>query len=156
MKTRLSSSTRFYYFVCTATLLVLAGCGGPYDATAYGTVTVNGDRLSSGTVAFNPVSPGPPAMSAVESDSTYSIKTGQETGLAPGEYVVTVIASERNLQSSPGGGPPIPGKMLTPLRYSAVSTSGLRFTVERGSNEINLELQGDVEDPRDKKPRRRR
>ena len=155
MKTRLPSSTCLFGFVCAVTLPVLSGCGGAYDATAYGTVMVNGERLSSGTVAFNPVSQGPPALGVVESDGGYTIKIGRETGLPPGEYIVTVIASERNLQIPPGGGPPIPGKMLTPLQYSDVSTSNLRYTVEPGSNEINLELQGEIEDSRRRGTRRR-
>ena len=156
MKTRHSLPTCHYELACAVTLFALTGCGGAYDATAYGTVTVNGERLSSGTVAFNPVSPGPPALGAVNSDSTYTIKTGLEDGLPPGDYVVTVIASERNLEIPAGGGPPVPGKMLTPLEYSAVSTSDLRFTVEPGENEITLELKGDVRDPKKQKSRRRR
>ena len=34
----------------------------------------------------------------------------------------------------------MPGKRITPRRYGNVETSKLRFQVEKGSNEINLEL----------------
>jgi hypothetical protein len=120
---------------------LLAGCGGVYDATVSGTVTLDGSAVPRGTVSFHPTSAGPAAYARIEDDGSYSVRTGREEGLPPGEYLVTVISSEPPTVSQTAvGGPPPAGKPITPLWYRTTDTSGLRFTVEPGHNEINLEL----------------
>jgi len=119
----------------------IAGCGGTYDSSVSGTVTLDGNPVPRGTVAFIPVASGPPAFGGIESDGSYSVRTGREDGLPTGEYQVTVIANEPPaVQQSASGGPPPPGKPITPVWYRAKDTSGLKYTVESGDNEINLEL----------------
>jgi hypothetical protein len=122
-------------------VLVMSGCGGVYDSTVSGTVTLDGAAVPRGTIAFHPKSAGPIAYSPIASDGSYTIRTGREAGLKAGEYQVTVTANEASTQlESKSGGPMPPGKSLTPLWYRAIESSGLTFTVEPGSNEINLEL----------------
>jgi hypothetical protein len=122
-------------------VLVMIGCGGTYDSSVSGTVTLDGAAVPRGTVAYYPKSAGPIAYSPIESDGSYRIRTGREEGLKAGEYQVTVTANEASAQlESKTGGPMPPGKSLTPLWYRSKDSSGLTFTVERGSNEINLEL----------------
>lgn len=121
--------------------MCLVGCGGTYDATVAGQVTLDGNAVPRGTVAFIPVVSGPPAFAPIDSDGSYSIRTGREAGLPAGEYQVTITANEPPaVQQSASGGPPPPGKPITPLWYRAKDTSGLKYTVEGGRNEINLEL----------------
>jgi hypothetical protein len=74
-------------------------------------------------------------------DGSYSIRTGRETGLPSGEYQVSVAANEAAaLSQTDKGGPPPPGKPITPEWYRMKETSGLKFIVKPGKNEINLEL----------------
>lgn len=125
-------------------LLVLAamsGCGGTYDATAYGVVTLDGNPVSRGTVTFHPVAGGAPAYSPIGAGGAYSVHTGREEGLLKGDYQVTVTANEASAQLvSEAGGPMPAGKTITPIWYRSKESSGLKYTVESGSNKINLEL----------------
>jgi hypothetical protein len=122
-------------------LIFFAGCGGTYDASVSGKVTMNGQVVPNGTVAFSPVSGGPAAYGRIEESGEYVIRTGREAGLPAGDYQVTVTANEpaKTLQTA-GGGPPPPGKAITPAWYRTKDTSGLKFTVEPGSNTIDLPL----------------
>jgi hypothetical protein len=127
--------------VCGA-FTCLSGCGGAYDATVLGKVTIDGKIVSNGTVAFQPVAGGPAAYARIETDGAYVVRTGREKGLPTGEYQVTVTANEpaATLQTEKGGPPP-PGKAITPAWYRTKDTSGLKFTVTPGSNKIDLELK---------------
>jgi hypothetical protein len=92
-------------------------------------------------VAYQPVSGGPPAYGPIAEDGSYTIRTGREEGLPSGDYTVTVTANELPaVQKTASGGPPPPGKPITPLWYRSKDTSGLRFTVESGDNELDLKL----------------
>lgn len=123
-------------FVATAT-----GCGGAYDSTVSGAVTLDGKTVNRGTVAFHPTAGGPAAYARVSEDGSYYVRTGREEGLPAGEYIATIVANEPPAEShSKLGGPPPPGKSITPRWYRSMKTSGLRFKVEPGSNEFNLEL----------------
>jgi hypothetical protein len=123
------------------TMVAFSGCGGAYDSSVTGMVTLDGQKVPRGTVSFQSKGGGPAAYALIEEDGSYSVQTGREAGLPAGEYYVTVTANEApaTTQTSTGGPPP-PGKLITPLRYRSRETSGLSFTVEPGSNEINLEL----------------
>lgn len=118
-----------------------AGCGGPYDAAVSGIVTLDGKAVPRGTVSYQPVAGGPAAYAAIGDGGLYEVRTGREEGLPSGEYDVTVTANEPATERQTAkGGPPPPGKPITPPWYRSKETSGLRFNVTPGSNEINLEL----------------
>src|SRR5262245_2668726 len=68
------------------------GCGGAYDSTAHGVVTLDGRAVPRGTVSFHPVSGGPAAYAMIEDNGSYSIRTGREEGLPSGDYEVSVTA----------------------------------------------------------------
>jgi hypothetical protein len=121
-------------------LVACAGCGGTYDASVNGVVTMDRSPLSGGTVKFNPQQSGPSGYGLIGSEGSYSIMVGREEGLPAGSYVVTVIANEPSQPNSKLGLPPTPGKPITPPWYRDPSHSPLIKTVEPGSNEINLEL----------------
>lgn len=136
------NSAKRLAMVCLAALLAapLAGCGA-HDATVNGSVTLDGERLKSGTISFFPVADGPTAYARIESDGAYELRTGREAGLAPGDYQVTVVAREqRELAATDAAGPPPPGRQLTPNHYRDRKTSGLQYTIEPGHNQIDLEL----------------
>ena len=122
--------------------LAMSGCGGTYDSTVSGVVTLDGSNLQRGTVAYHPVAGGPAAYARVSDDGSYHLRTGREEGLPSGEYEVTVVANEPPAErQSKLGGPPPPGKPITPPWYRAAQSSGLRFKIEPGDNDINLELK---------------
>jgi hypothetical protein len=121
--------------------IALGGCGGTYESTVSGTVSLDGKKLTVGTVSFHPIAGGPASYAQVNSDGAYAVQTGREQGLKSGDYFVTVEANERPAEMrSQDGGPPAVGKRITPHWYSAKQTSGLRYTVKGGRNTINLEL----------------
>jgi hypothetical protein len=94
-----------------------------------------------GTVSFDPVHGGPPGYARIDDGGNYTVFTGREKGLPAGEYQVTVISNEAAVsQVSAQGGPPPPGKPITPAWYRTKDTSGLKFTVSPGSNTIDLTL----------------
>jgi hypothetical protein len=129
------------FAVLGAALLCVAGCGGPYDSKVAGKVTLDGKVIPTGTVAFLPVSSGPPAYGRVDSSGIYIIQTGRELGLPSGDYLVAVTANEPSqVTKTADGGPPTAGKAITPAWYGNKDSSGLKFTVKKGANTIDLEL----------------
>ncbi len=127
-----------------AMLVMATGCGSGTESTVSGTVTLDGTALDKGTVLFvpMPVGSGKPASGVVTSGGDYWVQVAMTGGLAAGEYTVSVTSSAP-ATPSPHGGPPAPGKLLTPKRYSSPKTSGFTFQVEPGSNDIDLELTTD-------------
>jgi hypothetical protein len=127
------------------TLLAFAGCGGTYNSSVTGMVTLDGKAVPRGTVSFQSKGGGPAAYAVIAEDGSYSLQTGRESGLPAGDYYVTVTANEAPAMTQTAtGGPPPPGKPITPARYRSRETSGLSFVVEPGGNEINLELSSQV------------
>ena len=121
-------------------VVMLAGCGSPYDAEVTGIVTLDSVPLPSGVVSFAPQGPGAMANGQIGSDGKYQLWTGREEGLASGHYVITVIATESTGDRGKNGGPPPMGKLITPAWYQDPATSGLSYTVKPGDNEIELKL----------------
>jgi hypothetical protein len=135
--------------------LSVSGCGGAFDATVNGIVTLDGNVVPRGGVLFQPQSAGSSAYGIIQPDGSYSLHTGREEGLPPGQYVVTVAANERSgVKETKDGGPPPIGKAITPAWYNSPTSSGLVFEVKPGDNDINLELKS-APPPGYKPPKRR-
>jgi hypothetical protein len=127
-----------------AAMLLLAlclGCGGPHDSSVSGTVYLDGELLRMGNVTFYPSAGGAAVYSQIAEDGTYELQTGSEAGLKPGEYKVTVIATD-NPPPQPGQTPAI-GPRITPEKYSRLKQTDLVFTVSPGANQIDLRLNSD-------------
>jgi len=121
-------------------LLGVAGCGGGNPATVNGTVTYNGQPLETGTVAFYPVDGGPAAYANIQSDGTFRASTGQQKGLALGEYRISVQATGPMPEPGPQNDwEPVP-ESLIPESYNSPETSGLTATITPGENQVDLEL----------------
>jgi hypothetical protein len=121
-------------------LMLSAGCGGPYDSSVYGIATLNSAPLPGGTVKFTPEQAGPSGYALIDGDGSYSVMTGREEGLPSGAYVVTVVTNQPSIPNKNPSLPPTPGKPITPAWYRDPTQSPLKYTVEPGKNEINLEL----------------
>jgi len=141
-------------FACVA----LGGCGGTYDASVQGVVTLDGNPVTAGAVAFVPDKGGSLGYARTDRSGRYKVYTGNEFGLPSGHYRVTVVARETPKEThSKLGGPPAPGKRITPPWYGSSKSSPLNYTVESGSNTIPLELTSEPPSGyRSKKSRRRR
>src|SRR4051812_37296397 len=92
------SAIRFGLF---AALFVTLGCGGPQAARVSGTVTLDDQPLTKGSVTFNPVGTGALASGQIDAQGRYQLRTGTDLGCAPGSYIVTVVATEPVPQKSP-------------------------------------------------------
>ena len=138
-------------FACVA----LGGCGGAYDSTVKGVITLDGNPVTAGAVAFIPSSGGSLGYARTDRSGWYEVFTGNELGLPSGEYGVTVVAREAPKEThSKLGGPPPPGARITPPWYGSSKTSPLNYTVEPGSNKIPLDLTS--EPPSGWKPPKRK
>ncbi|MEM8944950.1 MAG: hypothetical protein AAGD11_07170 [Planctomycetota bacterium] len=136
-----------------AMLFFVVGCGGK-PATVTGTVTIDGSSLQQGQISFTPTGGGMRASAIIQNDGSYEIRTNRDFGLEIGEYAVAVVSREIIKPSS--GGPPMPGKYLAPRKYGRTKTSGLKYTVEKGSNEIDIDLSGEGLDEDNKRLGKRR
>ena len=119
--------------------LLVCGCGASYEAYVSGTVTLDQQPLTTGTITFQPVGPGPITTGAVQQNGAYRLQTGAMRGLACGEYRVTVQA----FSATPAPGmtkEQLAAISLVPLHYAKPDASGLRYTVEPGSQQIDIEL----------------
>lgn len=141
--------------LAVALAVTAIGCGGKYESSVSGSVTLDGAPLPIGTVTFAPVGEGTIAHGRIDEGGDYALRTGREEGLKAGDYRVTVVAREKPASDyGPNGGPPPPGRQLTPDWYRSADSSGLEFSVERGGNTIDLALTS--EPPAGWSPDRRR
>lgn len=125
----------------TLAVAAVAGCGSSSEATVSGMITLDGNPIPKGMISFVPAAQGTQSYATSDESGSYEVFTGRTEGLRAGEYTVTVVAREMpTLTKTADGGPPPPGKALTPRWYAYPDSSGLSFKVEPGSNEINLEL----------------
>ena len=119
--------------------LALSGCGGSGLVPVTGTVKLDGKLIDRGNVTFQPVGGGTIGAAKINQDGSFQVYTGSEPGLAPGEYVVLVVA----LESMPEPTMENPAPKVThivPTRYGDVNTSGLKRTITADTTEVLLEL----------------
>lgn len=140
-------------FLMMAAVLFATGCGDKrpkLNATVEGTVTIEGELLTSGTVMFYPVGDGPIAYGKINTDGSYSLRTGQGNlkdpdggAISSGGFIATVVATGPSSgESYKGeGGPPVIGKRLTADKYASKDTSDLLVSVKQGRNVIVLKLE---------------
>lgn len=117
--------------------LILGLCGCSDWATVEGDVKLDNESLDDGLVTFHPVAEGPLAYGTVDASGRYSLKTGDQVGLKPGEYVVTVVKSK--VPDMTSRNPVV--KILTPAKYADPARTDLKVTVHSGSNTLPLELK---------------
>lgn len=113
--------------------LALTGCGS--WGSASGTVTLDGTPLKEGVITFHPVGGGATSYGTVK-DGSFSIATGQDSGLAAGKYKVTVSATK-----IPKEGTTEKAELLTPVKYSKPESTDLEAVVNGGLNSFKFELK---------------
>ena len=144
-------------------LPVLTGCGGD-RGTVSGKVLYKGKGLPGGQLLFRPADARlNPVLVPLDAEGNY------EVSLPPGDVQISI--DNRDLEKSRGGGPPpvlppgvklppgvrpearqnraapeeaekLPGRYVPiPKKYYSVDTSGLKYTVQKGSQEHNIDLK---------------
>lgn len=122
-------------------LIGLVGCSGA-ESTVTGRVTLDGTSMDTGVVTFHPISGGPVAYGAVQTDGSYEVKTGARAGLAAGDYVITVMANapiEVTNEIPKSGMEPV-GESLVPDKYMVKQLTDLKASVSPGSNTVDLAM----------------
>jgi hypothetical protein len=140
-------SWRRNWCVCAALLLmaVVAGCGDGRSSVS-GKLTLDGKPLARSkdkqvTIMFFPESGnGAPAAALADESGKYELTTGGQSGLAPGNYVVTLVATEFTSAANDGASAK---RIVTPLRYANPKLSGLRAEVQPGRNTFDYDLTAD-------------
>jgi hypothetical protein len=122
--------------------LAAPGCSGPNAASVSGSVTLDGQPLTTGMVGFHPDGGnGAPANGQIDSSGNYSLSTGSDVGLTPGKYIAIVVATKDPPQPYDKTGAEIPPIPITPAKYGSTTTSDLRIEVKAGKNTVPLALE---------------
>ncbi len=127
-------------------LLTAGGCrsGSAPLAAVHGKVSYRGQYLRSGTIVFAPDASrgnrGELAYADIQPDGSYTLKTGDALGAAPGWHRVTVCSLLPAAAPYPGQRAPLPVSLL-PARYREPQLSGLTCEVKAGeANSIDIQL----------------
>jgi hypothetical protein len=127
------------------TCIFLTGCGNGL-ATVSGQVTLDGQPIHGGngdvrvTVQFQPAGgSGSSPIGLADENGNYTLGTGSQTGISPGEYVVTCTVAE--LTRSKDSNVTTGVRRVSDPKYANAKTSGLKFTVQPGKNEFNIPME---------------
>ena len=126
---------------------LVTGCGPSYNANVTGTVTLEGELVDRGTVAFHPAGGGPIALGIIQENGSYTVRVGAgdnpSTGagsIPAGDYVVTVVVAQPP-EAPDQPGPPKAVLRLSAKEFASVATSPLRVTVKPGENTVPLDVE---------------
>jgi len=148
----LFSSTLSPRVIPTSRILLIAvgssliiGCGGEPMATVSGRVTVGGQPLAAGQIAFE--GDGQLLASRIGPDGRYQLRNGGTIQVPPGDYTVILAPPPPELIEDPKTTeirPAAPGDQSRyPVKYRSPETSGIRQTIPPGNSEIDLEFPVD-------------
>lgn len=130
---RLSSA-----FLLLVFLIATIGCGG-MPATVTGKVTVDGNTYKGLRVTFVPEAGGAAVSGKTDEQGSYTLRTGKQPGLVPGEYRVTITGFSKT-PSPTMTAAEVKALRIVPDESSNRDTTPHRATVVAGSNEVNLDL----------------
>lgn len=141
---------RCWLLLVTVSLLAV-GCAPPVPQTikVKGMVTFGGEKLKTGTISFVPKSiTGDihPVAVELDKDGNFDLSTfNVGDGIAPGEYLVTVVSYER------APDPATPGQEIwaIPRKYGDAQKSGLTAEI-RAEDPQPIELDFNLEGEKNK------
>ena len=135
-----TSTVRRAFLLLLPIAATAIGCGSRQAAQVSGRVTLNDQPLTTGTVTFHPADgQGAVAVGTIDQQGRFQISTGTDSGLAPGAYIVTVVATEAFQPTDPTA--EVHYRDLAPVRYANVSESELKADVKAGPNDVPLALR---------------
>lgn len=135
--------------------IFLNGCGGPKGRPtiptepAGGTVTLDGAPLGKAEILFVAQSPGAENATALSDENGKFVLTSLNgapgKGALPGEYKVTVSKTETKTLAQPKKDPVLGETwtediQLVPTVYMSPDKTPLQATIQKGSNNVELEL----------------
>ena len=121
------------------------GSGGPTMGRVSGTVKVDGQPLTKGTVTFiSTDAQRPNATGAIDSSGGYTLQTTEPgDGAVVGTYNVAISDVDASALNTPMPGMPAPvAKSVIAKTYTDANTSGLTAAVKSGGNTHDFELKG--------------
>lgn len=126
--------------IVLATAAAVAGCGPqgpPGTVWVTGTVLYEGKPLPAGAVHFlsKEKTPGAASGSVRLSSSRFGLY------LLPGDYAVAVVSEEGVAEMDRKTGRMIPAKSRIPLKYTSVTDSGLRATIDAGHRTVAIDIR---------------
>lgn len=117
--------------------LMLAGCGSGEAPTftVRGKVTLDGEPVGGGSVAYLPDAADAKytPTAAIQPDGSYTLTTNGKSGAPAGDYKVTVTTNVPT--ATPYTGKPVPPK------YGVAASTPLKKTVTSGSAENTYDLE---------------
>ncbi|MGL6195259.1 MAG: carboxypeptidase-like regulatory domain-containing protein [Thermoguttaceae bacterium] len=124
-------------FLIVFVLLTFAGCNkGPALQKVTGKVLMDGEPLSNASVNFHAQAGGRPSGGTTNADGVFTLEYVDRTGAIAGEYTVTVTTAVPD--------PNATGLVIlpetVPFIYTKPDTSPIKKTVEKGKNDITIEL----------------
>lgn len=121
---------------CLLILVAVPGCSGKASAgaEATGVVMLDGAPLPNVLLSLYPTGGGSSAFATTDSEGKFTVSTsGAETGLAAGDYVVTVSPGDSDDAAEP--------VFSVPKKYSTEATTDLKISVSEGAgNDLKIEL----------------
>jgi hypothetical protein len=130
-----------------AVALVAAGCGSGFHPVRGKVVWADGapaTQLAGGLVIFTSKAANISASGAIDVDGTFRLNClKRDDGLPPGSYDVTVSPGEVVLSEFADAAARKAARdaiRMIPAKYGHTSTSPLKATVERGTNQVTLTL----------------
>ena len=129
---------------------LFAGCGasGPAMVKVTGTVTLDGTPVDGASVVFMPAITGKPAQGKTDAAGKFALNTDPskpEDGAQEGEYIVTVRGVrtpgvQANPDGTSGDNSQYREEWFVPKHFSNPASSGLRQTVAKGMQPVELKL----------------
>jgi hypothetical protein len=117
--------------------LAAAGCGRVEQGTVSGTVTVDGEPLKMGFIMLEPRAGSGPQAAAAVRDGRFTV--GGSAGIAPGDYVVRVVAPDlARCDPAASPTPDNPNTFVPLLAAPWNDTSGVTIAVAAGPNRLDL------------------
>jgi hypothetical protein len=120
-------------------LVVLGGCGGSAAPSIHGKVTLDGEAVTQGSIAFLPTGSGGPKAAAAIEQGAYTISS--EDKLVPGKYRVEISWRKPTGKKIPSADPGITADETVeavPAKFNTNST--LIAEIGAGDVEKNFEL----------------
>lgn len=144
----MKTKTLFLFVALCAAVVLTSGCGPSYPlGKVSGTVTYNGEPVKTGDVTFHPAE-GRVSVARIENgqivDAT-TFETGDGVALGPATVTIAAFEITGTVEVLSEEDPSQTYEQeirepLVPLKYDSVETSGLQYTIEKGKNELKIEL----------------
>lgn len=123
-------------------LCLVVGCSGEPTARVSGRVTVGGEPLAAGQIAFE--GDGRLLAGSINAEGGYELRNGGSLDLPPGEYTVLLSPPPPQFETDPHTTElkpvNLPDQSRFPDRYRRPETSGIVRTVSPGESTVDIDF----------------